>query len=289
MNLQWGNIPLTLLSPFANITFNDDTNPVGLFLLDDSKCSISVALRVTKDDIPQGSGAIFHRPRLQSETLMTLGVEFYKDRHTPACDHQLVQMSDLLLGALNSLLDADQGRVEWTPSGFGTRLLDDALWAVAAVPFIEGTSIRGYTFGLDSPFPYAIDLAQTVVTVAAGATVTLTNAGSAPFLPVVKVSPASSVPLTAFTLTNHTVLDVDGNPLMVVYDSTRPGAQTIAPGHYAEIDFFRNTIYLDGASTNLKPGLDVSTLDFFPINPGANSVTVTGGNADFLLNNAWAG
>lgn len=290
MNIEWGSIPFELQTPYSAdpLTFNDEANPVGLFLLDDAKCSVGAALRVTKDNIPQASGAIMHRPRLQAETLMTLGVEFWKDRENPACDSQLVDMNDLLFAHLNALLDADGGRVQWTPSSHGTRILDEVLWAVATSAFIEG-AVRGYTFGIDSPFPYAITLSQAETVIASGATVTLTNAGTAPFYPVVKVAPSSSVAASSFSIQNLSVLDDDGNPFQLVYDSTLPGAVAIGVGDYVEFDFFRNTAYLNGSGANRKAGIDITLSDFFPLNPGANLITVTGADATFLTNDAWAG
>lgn len=289
MNLEWSTIPFQIDSPYGTLTFNDDSNPVGLFLLDDKKCSVGAALRITKDDIPQASGAILHRPRLQAETLMSLGVEFWADRTNVACGSQLVDMSDLLLAHLNALLDADGGRAQWTPSGHPTRILDDVLWEAAAVPFIEGDATRGYTFALDSPFPYAIDLSQVTTVIAAGATATITNGGSAPFYPVVKVAPPGSAPLSSFSITNASVLDPDGNPFTLVYDASLPGGASIAAGHYVEFDFFRDTAYLDGSGANRKGGIDITVSDFFPLKPGANVITVIGGDATFLTNDAWAG
>lgn len=283
MNLEWSTVAWTLHTSAGDLPFNEGSGQ--RFLMDDQKCAVGAALRVATTDIPQASGAIFHLPRLQTRTLMALGIEFWKG-DSPACLTDLRQMDDLLMLHLLALLNGDVGRISWQPSGYGDRrMLDDILLAIGPVPFIEGSSTRGYTFSLDSPFPYAIDLTQTVQTITDGATATITNAGNAPFFCVAK----AQGPTSGFTITNNTVLDPDGNPLMVVYDASRPGAASIAGGHYAELDFFRNTIYLDGSGANLKPGLDPTVLDFFPINPGANSITVTGCDVDFLLNNAWGG
>jgi hypothetical protein len=282
MNLEWGSIPARLITPAGTLEFNAASGQ--RFLLDDSKCSMSLGLRLATTDIPQASGAIFHLPRFESKSLATLGVEFW-DGANPACTSVLREMDDLLFLHLLALLDGQNGRFEWDPSGAGTRILDNINWAAAAAPFIEANSTRGYTFAVDSPFPYAITLAQTVQTITDGATATVTNGGNAPFFAVIK----AQGPTSAFTIINHTVLDIDGNALEVVYDSSRPGAVSIAGGHYAELDFFRNTIYLDGSGANLKPGIDSTVLDFFPINPGANSISVAGCDIDLLLNDAWGG
>jgi hypothetical protein len=282
MNLEWGTVPFRLITPAGTLEFN--TASGQRFLLDDSKCSVSLGLRAATTDIPQASGAIFHLPRFESKSLMALGVEFW-DGDSPACASALREMDDLLFLHLLALLDGQDGRIEWDPSGADTRILDNINWGAAAVPFIEATSTRGYTFAVDSPLPYAITLAQTVQTITDGSTATVTNGGNAPFFPVIK----ANGPTSAFTITNLSVLDVDGNPLQVVYDSSRPGAVSIASGHYAELDFFRNTAYLDGAGANLKPGIDPTVLDFFPIRPGANSISVSGCDIDLLLNNAWGG
>jgi hypothetical protein len=282
MNLQWGTITFKLITPQGELDFN--TAGGQRFQLVDARCSVNLAYRLATTDIPQASGAIFHLPRFQSKSLMTLGVEFW-DGENPACDAVLREMDDLLFLHLIALMDGQAGRIEWTPSGTGTRILDSINRASDAVAFKEGDSTWGYVFAVDSPFPYAITLAQTVQTITDGATATVTNGGNAPFFAVIK----AQGPTSAFTIINHSVLDVDGNALEVVYDSSRPGAVSIAGGHYAELDFFRNTIYLDGSGANLKPGIDPTVLDFFPINPGANSISVAGCDIDILLNDAFGG
>ncbi len=100
------------------------------------------------------------------------------------------------------------------------------------------------------------------------ATTALTNAGTVNFYPVFKVNG----PFTAFTLRNNSVLDSQGNPLDIVYDGNLPGAQSVAGGHYAEIDTFRNTVYLDGNLANLKPGINILFSDFWWLQPGTNNV-----------------
>ena len=132
------------------------------------------------------------------------------------------------------------------------------------------------TFVLDSPFPYAIDFTQ--ITTHITGTTAISNDGNVPFYPVFKVNGATS----GFTLSNTTT----GKSL--TYDAGLPGASSIAGGDYVEIDTFRDTMYRNGNLNNLKPGLDVFTSEFWTLEPGSNSVTITGANVDVLHQAAWA-
>src|SRR5262249_44606909 len=59
----------------------------------------------------------------------------------------------------------------------------------------------------------------------------------------------------SFALANNSVLDENGQPLVIGYDSSRPGAVSVGSGHYAEIDTWRGSIFLDGDSADLTAGL----------------------------------
>ncbi len=93
-------------------------------------------------------------------------------------------------------------------------------------------------------------------------------------------------PFSAFTLENQT------SGLTIVYDSARPGGQSVGGGDIAEIDTFRNTIYLGiggapGDDDNLKPNIDPLQSDYFTLEPGSNTILISGADATFLVNNAW--
>ena len=84
-----------------------------------------------------------------------------------------------------------------------------------------------------------------------------------------------------FTLTNTTTGD------SFSFNDAQQGCANVGGG-YAEIDTFRNTVYLNGNQANLKPGIVMDTSDFFMLAPGANVITVTGGSGVCLLNSAFA-
>lgn len=286
MPVEWDN-PFTLTSlAGGDLDLNE---PDGYrFLLDLANCVSSTDKRVSVDNIPQGDGVIPHRDftggfQLQMGLSLWVGEQANSDAG-PACAADLVHMWDLLMLHLRSMF-VSPGRVYWTPTGQPQRMADQ-------VKLISGpsdtTSPRGQggvsvIFTLLSPFPYALTAAQNTTTILDGATETLTNGGNTDFFPVIKVYG----PTSAFTITNNSVLDEDGNPLQLVYSSANPGGQSIPSGHYGEFDFFKNTAYKDGSGLNLKPGITIPSSDFFPLAPGENDITVDGADADVLYNDAW--
>lgn len=273
-----------------------DSGLTGYFVLDNLSCTSGASMRVARDDLPQASGEIKHQ-HYKAGYEMHLRVEMWEtigEAGKPAWRELLDQMCDLLQLHLNSivgedpLLDAD-GRIQWTPDGVGVvdRMLNPIRLLEPPI-FSNDGALTTVTFAVLSDRPYAWDAPETTTTITGSATSTLTNDGTAPFYPVVKVHG----PFTTFTLRNNTVLDLNGQPLALIYDSSLPGAHSVGPGHYIEIDFWRNTVYLDGNVSNYKAGIDIAASDFWPISPGANAIQMTGGftgtSTDILWQNAWA-
>jgi hypothetical protein len=294
-NVEW-NVPHDLLTPFGTVLLNQPDLVTGrcVFIRPDGY-AIVPSLRVTQDNISQEDGSILH-PRWKTGVVATMTISyiivtgFNNDggfEYVPACTADLREMNEELLGALNSIrtLTEDQQRLIWTPSvaagdpAISRRMLDFIQVLSWPVPAFEDDEQRA-TFSVESPFPYAIDLTQIDTAISA----TLTNTGNAAFSPVIKVHGATS----SFTITNPADVDEFGNPKQIVYDAGRPGAVSIAGGHYAEIDTFRGTIFLDGSSTDLTAGLDPDATDFFKLEPGANALTITGATADVLWNPAYS-
>jgi phage-related protein len=161
--------------------------------------------------------------------------------------------------------------VLWTPDGVAERMLKDAVINESyALALIDGGATQ-ITWQVKSPYPYAMD--STEITTAINAT--LTNGGTAEFWPVIQVSGGG-----AFTITNTSVDDEDGNPLAIVYTGSYSG--------YAEIDCFNGTIFENGNGANLSGDIDFSSTDYFWLQPGANALTITGGTANVLWQDAWA-
>ena len=255
-------------------------------MVDTSSASIARALRATVDRIPQGDGRINHR-RFTDGVELTIPIQLWErigEDGAPACDEQLRTMLQTLAGHLQAILNSDDGRWYWTPSGYGDdRLFLETRWLAPVTRTLSNSKLTTVTFVLDSPYPYMIDSTQATTTITDGSTDPITNGGNHPFYPVIQVQG----PTTDFTITNNTVVDDDGNPLEFVYDSSRPGASAIGGGDYAEIGIFRQTVYLNGNQANLKAGVDPETTDFFYLAPGVNSITMDGADAIFLTNNAW--
>lgn len=278
---EWNN-SMAIVSPYDTIDLNVLTDD-GLFLVDTAASQVRVGVRAVVDDVSQGDGTVRHR-RYLTGVEMLLAILLFEDEEQIACGTLRREMHDRLMGVQRSLLRAgdNQGRVLWTPDGADVRMLDDVQLREYALTSLEPRRAPTVTFLVDSPYPYAIDFTQTEPVIDGAGS--LTNNGNADFWPVIKVyGPAS-----AFTLTNLSALDALGNPLQIVYDASLPGGVPIGGGgEYAEIDTFRNTIYLNGDQANLKGGLDVLASDFWPVKPGVNSI-VTDAESHFLLNDAWA-
>lgn len=275
--VEW-EIPFVLSTPAGNLPLNGlDSSSGGYYMLDQTKCSSGRDMRVTRDDIPQESGEIMH-PHFTAGYAATLALELWEtvgDKGTPACGELLVDMWDRLMLHLNSILgdvpilDAN-GRLYWTPTGKADRMLNNIRILALPQPTRGTDGFVEAVFSVISEFPYAWEAAEVTTDITSGATVD--NTGSADFYPVLKVHG----PTNDFTITNESIVDQDGAALELVYTAGLPGAQSILSGEYAELVFFRNTAYLNGAQDNLKKGIDIAASDFWPLVPGENVLTVSG-------------
>jgi len=257
------------------ITSSLGTLVIDPTLLDPAQCSAGAGLRVTTDDVPSGDGAIFH-PRFKSGYQMHVGLQLLSSGAI-AVDSTLQTLYDLLMSHLEAMIDTD-GRIQWQIAGGGNDRMLDAIRTLE-MPGPAGGLPKQFAFAVESPFPYALDAPQTTTTLVAATPVTVTRVGSAKkFWPVAKVNG----PVTAFTLENLT----SGEQLQ--YNGALPGASAIASGHYAEIDFFKKTVTLDGNVSFLEEGVVWSGAKFWALNLGANSIKLTGAGGQLLWNEAWA-
>ncbi len=278
------NLRFDLTSPYANLVFNVQTAD-GLYLLDKDSSSFDVEVRSTKNNVPQSDGSILHH-RFLTGASMALTIHLMEDADTIACDDLAATMVDSLTGAFRSLLNAgdNEGRLSWSISGGNIRMLDDARLLVYPAFTYQGTWPT-ITATIDSEFPYAQDLNQSSTAVTSGGTQTLTNTGSAPYYPVFIVAGATS----AFTIT----VVSPQQTTQFVYDSTLPGASAIAGGNCAEINCFKNTIFLDTGCTgaaddaDLAAGVDQLNSEYPVLDVGANQVSITGANMTVLWAPAW--
>lgn len=291
---EW-SIPFTLKTPKGTLKFNtgqggSGVNANDLYLFDEAKCHAGLAsLRTQNDDSPQSDGAIFHRS-FKSYYVASLDVELWlgaPGSADPACEADRVRMLDNLMLHVNALVDPELADLEagncqfkWDPSGaIPARMMNQVRLLTWPQETLE-TPLMTLAFELESPFPYTMDVAETVTVIDASETVT--NLGTTDFFPVFKVHG----PVSQFSIQNATDL------MFIDYDAALPGAVAIAGGHYAEIDTFHNTIFLDGNGANLMAGLDVATSDFWQLVVGANSLSYTSDNVlsscEMLWNNAWA-
>lgn len=181
-------------------------------------------------------------------------------------------------------LGAGNARLLWTPPDFGTVVEGDRMYdrlrvlEWAAHSWESGDLAVSFAFNTD--LPYGMGATQTVTSIAAGSSETVTNGGTTAYFPVFKVNGAVST----FTIINET------SGLQIGYDAGQPGGAAISGGDYAEIVTLRDTIYLNGDGADLMPGLFIPNSVFFPLAPGDNEISFTGdgGSLDVLSNDAWA-
>lgn len=299
MNLEF-SVRHTIQSRYGSIELNVPDMSTGRnFMIQSDGYKMIPSLRVTQDNISQSDGSVLHPRWLSGVTaIMTLALRVMDEPgdptcpySKPACKSDLREMEEELLLHLNGLrqLTTLSQRLFWYPDGYGDhRMLDDiqllAIWDPSYDLDGEEALI---SFALESPFPYAEDATEIDSVIGSGSTggtVTVNNLGNAEFRPVFKVHG----PTSFFTLSNLDNLDSDGNPLEIVYDSSRGGASVINTGHYLEIDTFRGTAFLDGSGNNLIAGIDPTVTDFWTILPGSNTIQLVGASADMLWNYAWA-
>lgn len=281
---EWDCIPFQLITPQGTLNINQENalgDGTGYYLLRPAGCSMGAPLRVSVDDVAATDGAVPHEV-LTSGYRVSLTVEYWEAAHQVAMGEVLVAMNDLLMRHLNRCRADGQGRLQWNPSGDGNaeRMVDDLWWIEDLEEDFEGDGPGvAVKFGFVSPDPYAKIAAQTTTAVADGATETLDNEGSAPFKPVMKVYGATS----EFTITNET------SDKVFHYDASQSGAIPIpGGGQYAELNFLRDTAYLNGDGASLKSGIDVIASEFFDLEIGENDLTIDGASMDVLWQSAYA-
>ncbi len=289
---QWPEPIFTLTNPFnGSMDFNVQTAS-GLYLLRQSECSFDIAVRSTKSHVPQADGDILHRRFLTGSTIQ-LSIQLMESEDKFACGAQLETLLDELSGALRSLLNAgdNEGRLAWTQDNGPTRMLDDVRLEVYPAFTTNGADVV-VKAQIDSKYPYAQDLNQTCTFCADGTPETITNDGTAEYLPVflVNVEDCPTRTPSASAVNDFTITVTQGpNVLQFVYlGNALPGGVPIsAGGHYAEINTFNNTIYLDGNGANLKAGVDELNSEYMPFPTGTFDVQVDGCNMIVLSSPAW--
>ncbi len=293
MIAEW-DVPFDLITPAGTLHLNvTDGTTHQRFQLVPERCNASLPVRVTEDDMPQHDGAIPHR-RWRSGYQMHLAVEPMVEvggELDCAGGGDLVEMLDLLGLHLNAMIrtglfpGAPNARVTWDPTDFDPRMLDRAQLLAAPTVSMDG-SLGGalVEFDVDSPYPYYISVLETDTAITDSGIHLIHNAGNTDSYAIIEVNGAVS----QFTITNESIVDLNGDPLMLEYDATLPGGEVIAGGHYVEIIMFQGTVFLDGSGANRKAGINMLTTDWFPLIPGDNEIWIYGATGTIKANDAWA-
>ncbi len=297
-NSWWLETPEGTL--YFNLDFDTDFSEGLRFQLVPLKCNANLPVRVTNDDIPQGDGAIPHR-RWRSGFTVHLAVELLKripgggdEDLEAACDEDLVYMLDLLGLHINSMIRTGlvsgypNARLFFTPSGagpLGDRMFDRCqLNTGGSVSLSEGSIGPQVEWDMDTAFPYYIEATETQTMLSDTGVQIITNNGNTDYFPVIKVYG----PTSGFVLLNDSVTDPQGNPLVLYYNSSLPGAAAIGGGAYVEINMFGGTAFKNGNEDNLLAGIDMRYTSFWPLVPGDNLVASIDATALVLSNGAWA-
>lgn len=285
-NAEWEQ-EFVLTSPYGTLTLN--TAVGDRYLLVPQSCDMGAPLRVTKDNIPQADGSILHH-RFTEGYECRLTLELWQDGAI-ACGADMVRMLDTINEHAFGLLNAgdNQGRLSWPIAGGGVnsnRMLDDIRLLERVVAQVGDGGLTVVTFAVDTVYPYAMNLTQILTPIPEGVPTVLTNTGNTSFWPVIQVNQLNGTPsgsaCTGFTLQNQTPTPD------LLFEWTDVLSTPIPGGSYGEIDCFRNTFYLNGNQTNLKPGVDFLTSDFWPLTPGANTIYIAGCDCDVLWNAPWS-
>lgn len=272
-----------LTTDIGSLLFNTVDPAEGFFVVDKGGCNAEVgSIRAEKFGIPQADGSYLRR-RFTDGYVIKMACEFWTKETASACattSPSSREMNDNLNRHLRSILNGG-GRLRWTPTGAGARILDD-LWLLDGPHIVEGDGFTGAQFTLDTRFPYAIDFTQTLTDFAEGGdTHLLDNTGTAPFYPVWKIYAGAS-PGKYVKITRQAADPADD--LSIVFDSTLATPDlTIPAGQYVEIDTFRETAYLNGDGANYKAAIDVQASDFFALQVGDNTIVTTGDGSDTVL------
>lgn len=277
------------------------------FQLEPLKCTSLLPVRTTEDDLPQADGKIPHR-RWRSGYGVHLAINLWQDfdeetgEGEPACDQILIEMKDELGLFLNAMIRTGlvsgypNARLVWTPyvGATANRMLDRLQLQSAPVPSLGG-ALSGtlVEVDFDTPYPYYISEAETqtlIPNTTDGFTVSIFNAGNTDYFPVIE----AWGPSVYFELINHSVVDLDGFPLKMIYDDSLPGGAAILGTEFVEVVFFTGTAFLNANEANRLANIDFRSSDFFPLVPGENVLELTPGSTDATesvivkSNDAWA-
>lgn len=274
-NVEW-DIPFTLTSPEGTLILNQATG--DRYLLVPQACDMGADVRAETDNVPQGDGSILHH-RFETGYKCSLTLQLWYNE-APACYDDAVRMLDTLNLHVRALLNAgdNEGRLSWVPTGASARMLDDIRLAERLVATLDQNGVIVCTFAVDTAYPYAMDLTQTPTPISDGGSSVLANDGTTDFYPVIQAIGTGPQEFYIGTTTLGSVLH---------WTTAYPGTPSLPTGEYIEFDFFKNTAYLNGNSSNMMAGVDFGVSEFFPLEPGNNLVTVIGCDLLILWQSAW--
>ena len=106
--------PARIVSPYGTLLLNQDIGDGRRYLVRKSPSTVQRSLRVTKDEVPQGDGAILHR-RFADGTELRFELEYWENAGDFACEATAREMAEDLALHLNGILNGE-GRLYWQPT-----------------------------------------------------------------------------------------------------------------------------------------------------------------------------
>lgn len=292
VNIEW-DVVHELVSPYGSLPLNTagpalSSGLFPVFLIMPPYSIVPADFRAVRDNVSQSDGSSIQPPYisgLQASLTVQYWTQVYADDtvgREAACAQDLREMDERLMLHLNALRSCSTDpdtlqRLMWTPSGLGDdRMLQGVFLSSWAAPdFTQGPPLVQTAFQMISPYPYAVDATATVTPISSGGSATITNSGNIGEKPLIVVAGGA----TTFAITNVT------SGRAVHYDGTRPGAHGIAGTDSATIDFFLSTITQNDGE-DLVAGLVPTSTDFFTLDPGSNTLSVSGADIVVLSRNA---
>lgn len=269
--------PYTLDTPAGRITLNPTDGSDGFYLTDVAGMDGAV-VRTVVEPVPQADGATVFPAWLGARYPVLEGyIKAVSDADTDENLARRGELEDTLRGYAESMLRAD-GALRWKPAG--------KPWRRVTVRLAEAVQIRGgflkewqLALVAEDPRVYSDDehTADTSGLTAgggswlwphgwphsfgapsSGGTVTVTNAGTVPTAPVIR--------LYGYALAPAIVNLTTGEGLSLVN-------LQLGQGDYAEVDMRRQTVTLNGDDgTSLLGGLDVPRSTFWQLAVGQNQI-----------------
>lgn len=274
--MRESGLQYTLTTPGGTLTLNPTHfTPPGYFVAD---IDFAAAVRAEDIDRPQDHGSY-----LDNAKLAGLSGILEVDVIGSSASNRESLLNALLQAYLSILGEEGTGTLSWTPQdGSAARQISGLQLMDYPTQIRRGGTLKGYHVALKAQKPYAEtatadQVSSTAMTAAGGGwkiplvipvtftssgggVCSLTNSGTVPVRPVLRIYGP---------VTSPNVVNVTTGQRLVFTGS-------IATGDMWEVDLFRRTVTLNGIATSIITTLDVSQSTWFSLGRGSTVLQLTG-------------